>query len=56
MSSYQRGLNVLKKVFFVGDMYYEAKSILITHPGIAYDDGIRHIFLYCKLMQRRANL
>ena len=29
------------------DMYYEASTILTTHPDIGYDDGISHIFLYC---------
>ncbi len=29
-------------------MYYEARSVLISHPEIEYKDGIRHIFLYCK--------
>ena len=33
--------------FSAGDMYYEAKSTLITHPSIEYDNGIRNIFLYC---------
>lgn len=28
-------------------MYYEASTILTTHPDIGYDDGISHIFLYC---------
>ena len=27
-------------------MYYEAGSIIKTHPDIPYDDGIRRIFLY----------
>ena len=33
--------------FDAGDMYYEASTILTTHPGIKYDDGVTHIFLYC---------
>ncbi len=33
--------------FDAGDMYYEARSVLISHPEIEYKDGIRHIFLYC---------
>ncbi|MBQ6968237.1 MAG: Rpn family recombination-promoting nuclease/putative transposase, partial [Lachnospiraceae bacterium] len=27
-------------------MYYEAGSIITTHPDIPYDDGIRRIYLY----------
>lgn len=27
-------------------MYYEAGTVLKTHPGVQYDDGIRRIFLY----------
>lgn len=34
--------------FDAGDMYYEAKTILTTHPKIDYEDDITHIFLYCK--------
>lgn len=33
--------------FDAGDMYYEARSVIVTHPAIEYKDGIRHIFLYC---------
>ena len=33
--------------FLAGDMYYEASTTLITHPDIEYDDGVRHIYLYC---------
>ncbi len=33
--------------FMAGDMYYEASTHLVTHPNIAYDDGARHIYLYC---------
>ena len=33
--------------FLAGDMYYEAGTTLITHPDIEYDDGVRHIYLYC---------
>ena len=29
-----------------GAMYYEAGSVIKTHPNIPYDDGIRRIFLY----------
>ncbi len=34
--------------FDADDMYYEAQTVLKTHPKIDYDDGITHIFLYCK--------
>ena len=27
-------------------MYYEARTVLITHPDTAYNDGVRRIFLY----------
>ena len=27
-------------------MYYEAGSIIKTHPDLPYDDGVRRIFLY----------
>ena len=27
-------------------MYYEAGSIIKTHPDVPYDDGVRRIFLY----------
>ena len=27
-------------------MYYEAETVITTHPDIAYNDGIRRIFLY----------
>ena len=33
--------------FDAGDMYYEAKTVLSTHPGFEYKDGITHIYLYC---------
>ena len=33
--------------FDSGDMYYEAKTVLCTHPGIEYKDGLTHIYLYC---------
>ncbi len=33
--------------FSAGDMYYEASTLLTTHPDISYDDGIMHIYLYC---------
>ncbi|MBQ7563787.1 MAG: Rpn family recombination-promoting nuclease/putative transposase [Lachnospiraceae bacterium] len=29
-------------------MYYEAESILKTHPQVPYNDGVRRIFLYVK--------
>ena len=32
--------------FDQGDMYYEAGTMLKTHPDIPYDDGIRRIYLY----------
>ncbi|WP_026525674.1 hypothetical protein [Butyrivibrio sp. MB2005] len=32
--------------FLAGDMYYEAKTTLVTHKDIEYDDGRRYIFLY----------
>ena len=32
--------------FLAGDMYYEAKTILTSHPEIKYDDGRVSIFLY----------
>ncbi|SCY20212.1 conserved hypothetical protein (putative transposase or invertase) [Lachnospiraceae bacterium XPB1003] len=32
--------------FDQGDMYYEAKSMLKTHPDVPYDDGVRRIYLY----------
>ena len=33
--------------FDAGDMYYEARSVLTTHPNIEYNDGVLHIYLYC---------
>ena len=33
--------------FDAGDIYYEARSILTTHPHIEYQDGVTHIYLYC---------
>jgi predicted transposase/invertase (TIGR01784 family) len=33
--------------FDAGDMYYEAKTTLITHPNTDYENGVRSIFLYC---------
>ncbi len=33
--------------FDAGDMYYEAKTVLTTNPGIEYKDGVHHIYLYC---------
>ncbi len=32
--------------FGKGSMYYEARTMLITHPDTAYNDGVRRIFLY----------
>ena len=34
--------------FLLGDMYYEARMSLVSHPksGYSYDDGIVNIFLY----------
>ena len=32
--------------FLQGDMYYEARSVLTTHPNCEYNDGITNIFLY----------
>ncbi|MCR5509768.1 MAG: hypothetical protein K6F54_02240 [Lachnospiraceae bacterium] len=32
--------------FDLGDMYYEANTILKTHPLYPYDDGIRRLFFY----------
>ena len=32
--------------FGCGDMFYESRSHFVSHPGIAYDDGIRRIYLY----------
>ena len=34
--------------FDSGDMYYEVKSVVESHPDIKYEDGIRRIFLYGK--------
>ncbi len=34
--------------FGAGDMYYEAKTVLKTHPKISYDDGITRMFFYTK--------
>ncbi len=33
--------------FDAGDIYYEASTVLTTHPDIEYRDGISHIYLYC---------
>lgn len=33
--------------FDAGDIYYEANTVLTTHPSITYQDGISHIYLYC---------
>ena len=32
--------------FGEGAMYYEAGTVVKTHPGVEYNDGIRRIFLY----------
>ena len=34
--------------FDAGDMYYEARTVLTTHPNIPYDDGITRMFFYTK--------
>lgn len=34
-------------LFNTGDIFYETKSVLKTHPNIPYEDGITHIYLYC---------
>ncbi len=34
--------------FGAGDMYYEASTTITTHPQLEYNDGILHVFLYCK--------
>ena len=34
--------------FGMNSMYYEAGTVLKTHPDIPYNDGIRRIFLYVK--------
>ena len=33
--------------FTAGDMYYEANTVITTHPKILYQDGVKHIFLNC---------
>ena len=33
--------------FGAGELWYEARNNLITHPDIPYEDGVRHIYLYC---------
>ncbi len=33
--------------FTAGDMYYEVKSALVSHPDIPYENGVTNIFLYC---------
>ncbi len=33
--------------FGAGDMCYEAKTKLTTHPEIDYEDGVLHLFFYC---------
>ncbi|SCY47180.1 hypothetical protein [Butyrivibrio sp. INlla14] len=33
--------------FDAGDLYYETTTVLSTHPGIEYKDGVTHIYLYC---------
>ncbi len=32
--------------FDAGDMYYEAGTVIKTHPKIPYNDGVRRIYLY----------
>ena len=32
--------------FSAGDMFYQAETVLTSHPTISYDDGRIHIFLY----------
>ena len=32
--------------FGKGEMYYEARTGIISHPELSYDDGLRKIFLY----------
>ncbi|WP_026491607.1 hypothetical protein [Butyrivibrio sp. XPD2002] len=34
--------------FGVGDMYYEAKTVLTSHPDLCYDDGRVNYFFYGK--------
>ena len=34
--------------FGAGDMYYEAKSVLTSHPNLCYDDGRVNYFFYGK--------
>ncbi len=34
--------------FDAEDMCYVAKSLLISHPETEYDDGLTHIYLYCR--------
>ena len=33
--------------FDAGDIYYEASTVLTTHPDIEYEDCVSHIYLYC---------
>ncbi|WP_022765337.1 Rpn family recombination-promoting nuclease/putative transposase [Butyrivibrio sp. XPD2006] len=33
--------------FDAGDIYYEAGTVLTTHPDVEYMDGISHLYLYC---------
>jgi predicted transposase/invertase (TIGR01784 family) len=33
--------------FDAGDIYYEASTVLTTHPNIEYKDGVSHLYLYC---------
>ena len=32
--------------FYAGDMYYEAKTVLTSHPNLCYDDGRTNYFFY----------
>lgn len=42
--------------FDSGDMCYEAESVLVSHPNVAYDDGIKHYFFYCYGNNNFANI
>lgn len=33
--------------FDAGDMCYVATATLVSHPGIPYDDGAKHLYFYC---------
>jgi hypothetical protein len=34
--------------FGAGDMLYQANTVLTSHPSIPYEDGVYHLYLYCK--------